>query len=112
MQTGTQNTVILILLISEVYFCADTFIEAEYAFKLRKPIIPLKMERNYEAREWLGLILGSKLFFEFTDKYPFESKMSGLIKEVLSRQRKAIPEKPVISQAAPASTEVSFQFSF
>lgn len=111
MQTGTQNTVILILLISEVYFCADTFIEAEYAFKLRKPIIPLKMERNYEAREWLGLILGSKLFFEFTDKYPFESKMSGLIKEVLSRQRKAIPEKPVISQAAPALTEGTGTFT-
>lgn len=85
--------------------------EAEYAFKLRKPIIPLKMERNYEAREWLGLILGSKLFFEFTDKYPFESKMSGLIKEVLSRQRKAIPEKPVISQAAPASTEGTGTFT-
>lgn len=101
-------TVFEILLISEVYFCADAFLEAEYAFKLRKPIIPLKMERNYEAREWLGLILGSKLFFEFTDKYPFESKMSGLIKEVLSRQKKSIPEKPVISNATPASTEVSF----
>ena len=70
------------------------------------------MERNYQAREWLGFIIGSKLFFEFTDKYPFESKMSGLIKEVLSRQRKAIPEKPVISQAAPASTEVSLNFIF
>lgn len=79
--------------------------EAEYAFQLRKPIIPLKMERNYQAREWLGFIIGSKLFFEFTDKYPFDSKMSALIKEVLSRQKKSIPENPVISSTLPAPTQ-------
>lgn len=65
------------------------------------------MERNYQAREWLGFIIGSKLFFEFTDKYPFDSKMSALIKEVLSRQKKSIPENPVISSTLPAPTQVS-----
>lgn len=63
------------------------------------------MERNYQAREWLGFIIGSKLFFEFTDKYPFDSKMSALIKEVLSRQKKSIPENPVISSTLPAPTQ-------
>ncbi|XP_060595653.1 uncharacterized protein LOC132749773 [Ruditapes philippinarum] len=56
--------------------------EAEYAFQTRKKIIPLKMEQGYNADGWLGFILGAKLFFDFSGKYPFEDKMSGLIKEM------------------------------
>jgi hypothetical protein len=58
------------------------FSEAEYAFQTRKKIIPLKMEQGYNADGWLGFILGAKLFFDFSGKYPFEDKMSGLIKEM------------------------------
>ena len=98
---------------AHIYLLTDflsNFSEAEYAFTLKKPMIPLKMERNYQAREWLGFILGSKLFFEFTDKYPFESKMSALIKEVLTRQKKSVPDKPIISHTAPVTTEVKRAF--
>lgn len=66
------------------------------------------MERNYQAREWLGFIIGSKLFFEFTEKYPFESKMSALVKEVLTRQKRSVPEKPIIPQIATLHTEVGY----
>lgn len=87
--------------------CLNVFLfsEAEYAFHLRKQIIPLKMERNFEAREWLGLIIGPKLFFEFTDKYPFEEKLSGLLKEVLKDHQKHTPQKPAISNTVPDYTE-------
>ena len=98
---------------AHIYLLTDflsNFSEAEYAFTLKKPMIPLKMERNYQAKEWLGFILGSKLFFEFTDKYPFESKMSALIKEVLTRQKKSVPDKPIISHTAPVTTEVKRAF--
>ena len=56
--------------------------EAEYAFQLKKKIVPLKMEKNYKADGWLGFIIGAKLFFDFSGKYPFENKMTELIKEV------------------------------
>ncbi|XP_053382962.1 uncharacterized protein LOC123539905 isoform X2 [Mercenaria mercenaria] len=56
--------------------------EAEYAFQLRKKIIPLKMERGYTPDGWLGFIVGAKLFFEFSPKYPFEDKMKALLKEL------------------------------
>lgn len=89
--------------------CFDGFLfsEAEYAFQLRKRIIPLKMERNFQAREWLGFIIGSKFFFEFTDKYPFEDKMSGLIKEVLIDHHKSVPQKPANSKTVSDYTEAS-----
>ncbi|ESP03408.1 hypothetical protein LOTGIDRAFT_171498 [Lottia gigantea] len=57
--------------------------EAEYAFQLRRPIIPLIMERGYRPDGWLGFILGAKLFYDFSGKYSFESRMDGLIKAVM-----------------------------
>lgn len=58
------------------------FLEVEYVFYLGKWLIFLKMERNFKVCEWFGFIIGFKLFFEFIDKYFFEDKMSGLLKEV------------------------------
>jgi len=40
--------------------------EAEYAFQMRKPIIPLLVEPGYKADGWMGAILGSKLWYDFT----------------------------------------------
>ncbi len=55
--------------------------EAEYAFSLGKPIIPLIMQKGYKADGWLGIILGSKIFIDFT-KYEFGECMSRLQKEI------------------------------
>ncbi|KAK3575914.1 hypothetical protein CHS0354_002555 [Potamilus streckersoni] len=56
--------------------------EAEYAFQLRKKIVPLKMERGYQPDGWLGFLIGAKLFYEFSGKYPFEAKIKELIREI------------------------------
>ncbi|XP_041361800.1 uncharacterized protein LOC121377777 [Gigantopelta aegis] len=56
--------------------------EAEYAFQQRKRIIPLMLEQGYRPDGWLGMILGAKLFHDFSGKYPFEPKMTGLLKEL------------------------------
>ncbi|XP_076084653.1 uncharacterized protein LOC143055403 [Mytilus galloprovincialis] len=58
--------------------------EAEYAFQLKKKVIPLKMEKAYKPDGWLGFIIGAKLFYDFSGKYPFEKKMTELINEVQS----------------------------
>ena len=69
-------------MIGPVYACMSFITEAEYAFQLKKKIVPLKMEKNYKADGWLGFIIGAKLFFDFSGKYPFENKITELIKEV------------------------------
>ncbi len=56
--------------------------EAEYAFSKRKEIVPLLMEPGYRPDGWLGMILGAKLFFDFSGKYTFASRFDGLKKEV------------------------------
>lgn len=45
--------------------------EAQYAFKLNKPIIPLIMQQGCEnITGWLGIIMGDKIFINFM-KYDF-----------------------------------------
>ena len=58
------------------------YLEAEYAFQQGKTIIPLKMEKGYRADGWLGLLIGTKLFFEFSGKYPFDEKVKDLLREL------------------------------
>ncbi|KAL3855662.1 hypothetical protein ACJMK2_014869 [Sinanodonta woodiana] len=57
-------------------------LEAEYAHKLNKNIIPLKMERRYEPDGWLGILIGTQLFYEFSGKYPFEAKLKDLLRGI------------------------------
>lgn len=42
------------------------------------------MERGYQPDGWLGILLGAKYFHEFTDKYPFETKIERLVQEISS----------------------------
>ena len=58
------------------------FAEAEYAFQQRKKIVPLMLQRGYKPDGWLGFILGAKLFFDFSGKYPFQDKFNDLLKEL------------------------------
>lgn len=67
------------------------FAEAEYAFQRRKLIIPLKMQRGYEADGWLGFIVGTKLYYEFSGQYSFESRAQNLLKELKMKLKGSQP---------------------
>lgn len=40
------------------------------------------MERGYDPSGWLGIIVGGKLYFDFSGTFPFENKMQDLLREV------------------------------
>ncbi|XP_061166924.1 uncharacterized protein LOC133175816 [Saccostrea echinata] len=83
MSAAVENSAIFLMCYSEKYYESENCqSEAEYARQLKKDIIPCKMERGYKAKGWLGFILGSKLFFEFSGKYPFEQKIEELVREI------------------------------
>ncbi|CAL1533228.1 unnamed protein product [Lymnaea stagnalis] len=41
------------------------------------------MQRGYQPDGWLGLLLGTKMYYDFSGKYPFKASMGGLIKAVM-----------------------------
>ena len=44
-------------------------------YQLRKDYIPLMCQKRYRPDGWLGAILGAKLFFDFSGKYPYEKPL-------------------------------------
>jgi hypothetical protein len=72
MAKAIEDSFCVLMCISENYKqSANCRAEAEYAFQLNKPIIPLIMQENYKADGWLGIIMGSRIFVNFK-KYEFE----------------------------------------
>lgn len=88
MAEGIENAAVVLICMSEKYKQSPNCrTEAEYTFRLRKDYIPMMMQKKYNPDGWLGAMLGAKLFFDFSGKYPFEKSFSGLIKELRGRGR-------------------------
>lgn len=57
-------------------------IEAEYTFRLRKKIIPLRLQLKYYPDGWLGILVGSKLVFDCSVQNKIEDSIRHLIREL------------------------------
>jgi len=84
MANAVEDAYLILITVSSNYKAsANTRSEAEYAFQLKKPIIPLMMERDYKADGWLGFIVGSKLWIDFIDENNIESSsLNNLVAEI------------------------------
>eukprot|EP00198_Chlamydomonas_reinhardtii_P014011 XP_001703348.1 predicted protein [Chlamydomonas reinhardtii] len=62
--------------------------EAEYAYQQRKRIIPIMMERGYRPTGWLGILIGTKLYFDCSERRLIPERMGALERELgpLARQ--------------------------
>ncbi len=64
----------------------DVFhVEAEYSFRLRKDIVPLLLQSGYVPDGWLGLMVGTRLYFDFTSDDNINKEMPRLLREIGSR---------------------------
>ena len=57
-------------------------LEAEYAYQLKRTIIPLMMEKHYQPDGWLGFIVGAKYWISFTERKEFPNSVEKLLKEI------------------------------
>ena len=78
MAQAIEKSICVLVCVAEKYkesnFCR---LEAEYLTQKNKPFIPILMEKGYRADGWLGIILGSKIFVDFT-KLEFSNAMNEL----------------------------------
>ena len=82
MASAIENSFCVLMCMTDYYKkSSNCRLEAEYAVRLNKPIIPLIMEKGYKPDGWLGIILGSKIFVDFT-KYDFQECSIRLLKEI------------------------------
>jgi hypothetical protein len=66
--------------------------EAQYGLQRQKQMIPLMMQEGYEADGWLGMLVGTSLWYALygatlASEAAFEDRMSALAREIGSRGR-------------------------
>ncbi|XP_068740648.1 uncharacterized protein [Montipora capricornis] len=86
MAKAVENASVVLICVSQQYKeSPNCRSEAEYAYQLRKDIIPLMMQHSYRADGWLGLLVGTKLWFDFQSKNVVASGIAKLIRELRGR---------------------------
>ncbi|EDO45030.1 predicted protein [Nematostella vectensis] len=90
MANAVENAEVVLMCVSQKYKeSPNCRSEAEYAFQLRKDIVPLMMEKSYRPDGWLGMIMGAKLWIDFSDKQTLrvDDSFEKLQKEIGMRGR-------------------------
>ena len=86
MAKAVEDSSVVLICVSERYKeSPNCRSEAEYAYQLRKDIIPLMMQRKYRGDGWLGMLVGTKLWFDFQSKQVLEQGVMKLIRELGGR---------------------------
>ena len=81
------------------------FAEAEYTFQRQKTFLPVCMETGYKPDGWLGILVGTKLFYDFSGKYEFQIKLEQLLKEVRRLDGELHDAGSTIRPEVPRKTE-------
>jgi hypothetical protein len=76
---------------------ANCRLEAKYAHQQELDMIPLMMTKGYSAKGWLGLILGTRMWYGFwdadqDDDAAFERRLDSVIREIGDRGKLVLPE--------------------
>ncbi|CAF1035861.1 unnamed protein product [Adineta steineri] len=76
-----QSCVIIICMTEKYKQSPNCQSEAEYAYRLKKPFVPILLQSKFKPDGWLGLLLGTKLYIDFT-KSDFDSNYKRLVNEI------------------------------
>ena len=88
MARAVENSSVVLVCLSHQYKeSPNCRSEAEYAYQLRKDIIPLMMQQNYKPDGWLGMIVGTKLWIDLRNIFNVEAAIGKLMKELGDRGR-------------------------
>ena len=103
MAKAVENSSVVLVCVSERYKeSPNCRSEAEYAYQLRKDIIPLMMQRKYRGDGWLGMLVGTKLWFDFNSQQSIEPSVTKLIKELGCRGKDVDnTDEPSVTPVAP-----------
>jgi len=108
MAGAVENSTLVIIGLSSQYKESQACrTEAEYTYKLKKPVICLMVEENYQPKGWLGALLGSKLWYNpWGADEGFEAGMAEVtkqIKRIFGEQGRTLITTPNALPSLPVS---------
>ena len=93
MALAVEGSEVVLIGVSRAYKeSSNCRMEAQYALQKKKALIPLMLTQGYEADGWLGLLLGTSMWYAYYGETlrsasAFESRMDGLCRELGCRGR-------------------------
>ena len=103
MALAVEGSALVLIGVSRAYKeSSNCRMEAQYALQKKKPLVPLMLTQGYEADGWLGLMLGTSLWYAMYGETlasgsAFEDRMAALCREIGARGR-----ADAVVAAAPA----------
>jgi len=95
------STVVLVGLSAKYQASKNCRLEGEYAHLQSKIIIPMMMEANFRPTGWLGLIMGGKLWFDFSAQDKHDGSYKNLLSELERTVGPGSASSATSSSAAP-----------
>eukprot|EP00051_Salpingoeca_urceolata_P008485 m.106403 g.106403 ORF g.106403 m.106403 type:complete len:599 (-) comp15774_c0_seq1:50-1846(-) len=88
MAEAVENASVMIVGLSQGYYESSAcHSEAGYAFQRRVPFVPIRLQKDFKATGWLGLLVGMHLFIDFSDESRFEQHVMALCREIEKAQQ-------------------------
>jgi hypothetical protein len=113
MALAVEGSAVVLLGVSRAYKeSSNCRMEAQYALQKKKPLIPLMLTQGYEPDGWLGLLLGTSMWYGFygetlSSGSAFDVRMDALCREIGGRgcadAPVAVPSEHVAGTATPPS---------
>ncbi|XP_077993207.1 uncharacterized protein LOC144447176 [Glandiceps talaboti] len=111
MAEAVENSAVILMCLSQKYKDSPNCrVEAEYAFQLRRDVVPLMVEDRYKPSGWLGAIVGTKFYVNFAKKTTaFGTCMKQLVRELGDRGKIGMQPKEgeIVKEAIAAVTAPS-----
>ncbi|XP_072051357.1 uncharacterized protein [Amphiura filiformis] len=80
MAEAVEESHVVLICMSEKYKNSQSCrSEAEYAYKLKRSVIPLLIEDGYQPDGWLGLLQGTKLYYNFHSDELIQTELPRLL---------------------------------
>jgi len=93
MALAVEGSEVVLIGVSRAYKeSSNCRMEAQYALQKKKALVPLMMTEGYEADGWLGLLLGTSMWYGFYGETllsgsAFDGRMDALSRDIGSRGR-------------------------
>jgi hypothetical protein len=93
MALAVEGSAVVLIGVSRAYKeSSNCRMEAQYALQKKKPLVPLMLVDGYEADGWLGLLLGTSMWYALygdtlSSASSFNDRMDALCRELGSRGR-------------------------
>ncbi|KAH3809763.1 uncharacterized protein LOC127833536 [Dreissena polymorpha] len=86
MALAVEKAAVVLLCMSQKYKeSPNCRTEAEYVYRLRKDFIPLRVQEGYVADGWLGILAGTRLYFDFYSEPMVDVQIPRLVRELNGR---------------------------